>query len=75
MSLKVVIWPRHFFSNQIAALLSEKKTAPALFSFLRRYVSMLKIIPSALQYTFWEAEMCTAGQKVLLTITDPGLSF
>ena len=28
-----------------------------------------------LLYTFWEPEMCTAGQSVLLTITGPGPSF
>ena len=32
-------------------------------------------IPSALQYTFWEPELCTEGQRVLLTITGPGPSF
>ena len=31
--------------------------------------------PSALLYTFWEPKMCTAGQRVLLTITGPGPSF
>ena len=30
---------------------------------------------SALLYTFWESEICTAAQKVLLTITGPDLSF
>ena len=29
---------------------------------------------SALLYTFWEPEMCRAGQRVLLTITGPGPS-
>ena len=32
-------------------------------------------IPFALVYTFREPEMCTAGQRVLLTITGPGPSF
>ena len=31
--------------------------------------------PSALLYTFWEPEMCTAGQRALLTITGPVSSF
>ena len=32
-------------------------------------------IPFALLYTFREPEMCTAGQRVLLTTTGPGPSF
>ena len=32
-------------------------------------------IPSALLYTFWECEMYTAGQRVLLTIAGPAPSF
>jgi len=32
-------------------------------------------MPSALLYILWEPEMCTAEQRVLLTITGPGPSF
>ena len=32
-------------------------------------------IPSALLDTYWEHKICTAGQRVMLTITGPGPSF
>ena len=36
---------------------------------------MLSDITLALLYTFWEHEMCKAGQRVLLTIIFPGYLF